>query len=95
MQTSYAVTWQDAEEKARSGNLRLRPEGMTFDGCEPVPYEEIAKVRIGRSAADRLSDRQTLVVERRSGARILIAGLVLPGIVSELAERLGSLSGLA
>ena len=46
-------------------------------------------MRIGRSPADRISGRQTLVLERRGGEPIRIAGVVQPGIISELAEHLG------
>jgi hypothetical protein len=46
---------------------------------------------VGRSPADRISGRQTLVLERRSGEPIRIAGVVQAGIISELAEHLASL----
>jgi hypothetical protein len=99
MRTSYAVTWQQAGDAnaTRSGRLELRPRGLVFEGSdrngsatETVPYDELAGVRIGRSRADRLSGRPTLVLERRTGAPIRIAGIAHPGIVSELAERLAS-----
>ena len=96
MGTSYAVTWQKAGEPGHSGRLELRSSAITFEGSnggssvsETIPYEDVTDLRIARSTDDRISDRQTLVLERRSGAPIRIAGIVHPGIVSELAERLG------
>jgi hypothetical protein len=96
MGTSYAVTWKKAGEPSRSGRLELRSRALAFEGSnghdsasETIPYEDVTEVRIARSPDDRISDRQTLVLERRSGAPIRIAGIVHPGIVSELAERLG------
>lgn len=96
MGTSYAVTWQKAGEPGHSGRLELRSRAIAFEGSngnssvsERIPYGDVTDVRIARSTDDRISDRQMLVLVRRSGTPIRIAGLVHPGIVSELAERLG------
>ena len=98
MRTSYAVTWQKADEVSYSGRLELQSRALTFEGSngdgaglETIPYSDVTGVRIVRSPGDRLSGRQTLVLERRSGDPIRIASIVHPGIVSELAERLASL----
>ena len=98
MRTSYAVTWQREGEAGHSGRLELQSHALTFEGSngdglasETVPYEDVTGVRIARSPEDRLSDRQTLVLERRSGDPIRIASIVHPGVISELAERLASL----
>jgi hypothetical protein len=40
--------------------------------------------------ADRISDRPTLIVERRSGTPVQIASVAQTGIVSELAQRLAA-----
>lgn len=99
MSTSYAVTWQTAGEPGHSGRLELRSRTIAFEGSngsssasETIPYKDVTDVRIARSPDDRIADRQTLVIERRRGAPIRIAGIVHPGIVSELAERLASLN---
>jgi hypothetical protein len=96
MGTSYAVTWQKAGEPGHSGRLELQSSAIAFEGSndscsvsETIPYEDVTDVRIARSTDDRISDRQTLVLERRSGAPIRIAAIVQPGVVSVLAERLG------
>jgi hypothetical protein len=100
MRASYAVTWRHGEGETRSGRLELTPDGIALDGAngggsiaELVPYGDLRRVRIGRTSADRISGRQTLVVEQRTGEPIRIAGVVQAGIISELAEHLSSLLG--
>jgi hypothetical protein len=97
MRTTYAVTWQRAGEACHSGRLELRARALDFEGSnadssasETIPYEDVTDVRIARSPEDRLSGRQTLVLERRNGGPIRIAGIVHTGIVAELADRLAS-----
>lgn len=98
MQGSYAVTWQEAGEPRHSGCLELRSGALAFEGSngdssalETIPYEDMTDIRIARSPEDRLAGRQTLVLERRNGGPIRIAGIVHTGIVAELADRLASL----
>jgi hypothetical protein len=96
MPLSYAVTWRHGEQEARSGRLELTPEGLAFANgstVESVAYRELRGIRVGRSLADRISDRQTLVLERRTGEPIRIAGVGQTGIISELAEHLAPLLG--
>ena len=96
MRESYAVTWRHGEGEPRSGRLELNPEGLVFangSSVESVEYRELRGVRVGRSLADRISDRQTLVLERRIGEPIRIAGVGQTGIISELAEHLAPLLG--
>ena len=98
--SSYAVTWQHGDREARSGRLELVPRGLAFEGTgasgvasETVAIGDLREVRVARSLADRISGRQTLVLERRTGAPIRIASIVHPGIISELAEHLASQLG--
>lgn len=100
MRESYAVTWRHGEEETRSGRLELTPEGLALEGtgangsaAETVGYGDLRRVRVGRSAADRISGRPTLVLERRTGEPIRLAGVAHPGIISELAEQLAPLLG--
>jgi hypothetical protein len=96
MRESYAVTWRHGEGEPRSGRLELTQEGLAFANgatVESVEYRELRGVRVGRSLADRISDRQTLVLERRIGEPIRIAGVGQTGIISELAEHLAPLLG--
>lgn len=100
MRASYAVTWRYGAGETRSGSLELTPDGIALEGAngggpttELVPYGDLRRVRVGRTIADRISSRQTLVIEQRAGEPILVAGVVQTGIISELAEHLSSLLG--
>ena len=100
MRASYAVTWRYGQGETRSGRLELAAGGITLEGTngggpttEFVPYGDLRRVHVGRTSADRISGRQTLVVEQRTGEPIRIAGVVQAGIISELAEHLSSLLG--
>ena len=100
MRASYAVTWRYGEGETRSGSLELTPDGIALEGAngggpttELVPYGDLRRVRVGRTNADRISGRQTLVIEQRTGKPIRVAGVVQAGIISELAEHLSSLLG--
>ena len=100
MRASYAVTWRHGEGETRSGSLELTPDGIALEGAngggpttELVPYGDLRRVRVGRTNADRISGRQTLVIEQRTGEPIRVAGVVQAGIISELAEHLSSLLG--
>jgi hypothetical protein len=100
MRATYAVTWRHGEAEPRSGSLELTPGGIAFEGAngdgptrELVPYRDLRRVRVGRTNADRISGRQTLVIEHRTGELIRVAGVVQAGIISELAEHLSSLLG--
>jgi hypothetical protein len=97
MRPTYAVTWQRVGDKPRSGRLDLTGEDLVFEGSngdgptsERVPYSDVLEARIARDSGDRISGRQTLILERRSGDPIRIASIVHPGIISELAEHLAS-----
>ena len=92
---TYAVTWQQGGQGTSYGCLELLSDQLRlngYDGADPagetVPYSDLIAVRVGRTASDRLSGRQTLVLERRGGLPIHIASVVHPGVVSELAELL-------
>jgi hypothetical protein len=100
MRASYAVTWRHGEGETRSGSLELTPIGIALEGAngggsttELLPYRDLRGVHVGRTSADRISGRQTLVIEQRIGEPIRVAGVVQAGIISELAEHLSSLLG--
>jgi hypothetical protein len=96
--TSYAVTWQQGDDLLRSGRLDVHSDGLAFEGPGEngvaselsVEYSDLVDVHIGRTPSERIAGRQTLVLERRAGKPIRIAGVVQPGIVTELAEQVGS-----
>jgi len=96
MHEAYAVSWRDGEAESHSGRLELGPDGLAFINgatAETVDYSDLRSARVSRSAADRMAGRPTLVLERRSGSPIHIAGVAPAGIISELAEHLSPLLG--
>jgi hypothetical protein len=93
---TYAVTWEEPDGSARSGRLELGARALTLEGrnsglavTRSFPYAEVRAFRVANRNGERLQGRPTLILELRSGGRLRIAGVVQPGIVSELASRLG------
>ena len=95
MQSSYGVVWREGTLPLVSGKLELRADALRLDGMaggQPVSrdlaYDSPVTVRVGRSAAERIGGRLSLVLEQCSGLPIAIASVSQLGIVAELAERL-------
>jgi hypothetical protein len=98
MKASYAVAWQEGADPVRHGKLELRPGALVLEGSDcvgprrrQVAYDEVTSAHVARIPGDRLSGRQTLVVDRRSATSLRIAGVAQPGIILELAENLTAL----
>jgi hypothetical protein len=61
-----------------------------------IAYDHLAEIRIGRSALERIDGRPSLVLTPWAGGDVVsIASVAQPGIVAEIAERLGSLQALS
>ncbi|MDX6487281.1 MAG: hypothetical protein QOF43_2434 [Gaiellaceae bacterium] len=96
MRTSYGVVWREGEQPLARGKLELlarvlRLEGMA--GSEPttreIRYGDLGEVRIGRTNAERIDGRPSLVLAPSVGATLSIASVAQQtGIVAEIAERL-------
>jgi hypothetical protein len=100
MRTTYAVTWQDPDGAIHSGRLELGSDALSLEGrngkgaaSRTLRYQDVARFQLARPNGDRLQERPTLVLELADGSAFKIAGVAQAGIVSELAERLGHLSG--
>jgi hypothetical protein len=98
MNLSYGVVWREPTRGVATGKLELLPHELRFDGMSEsrpmireVAYENLTNVRIGRSIADRVDGRPSVVLERRSGQTITIASVAQSGVVAEIAERLAAL----
>jgi len=98
MNISYGVVWREQSLPLATGKLELLPRALRFEGMadgratkREIAYENLAAVRVGRTPADRLDGRPSLVLERRGGQAITIASVAQSGIVAEIAERLVSL----
>jgi hypothetical protein len=97
---SYAVLWSDQSEPVEAGKLELEPGGFRFEGSacsrraphvRRVSFEEIEAVHVGRGSPERLGGRPALVIDLVSGGPLRIGSFNGVGLLSELAERLGSL----
>lgn len=100
MHTSYAVSWQEPSGFVGSGRLELGTDALILDGRNgssdvrrAFPYRNMSGFRIARGSGERLRGRPTLMVDLESGGSLRIASVAQPGIVAELAERLGTLAG--
>lgn len=94
MKTSYGVVWQQAGSGIVAGRLELLPLGFRLisgehetDG-EEIHYEDLGAIRIGMQPDDELEGKPAVVIERRVGPSIRVAGVATRGLVSELARGL-------
>jgi hypothetical protein len=90
------VSWRDDDGTSHAGRLELAGDGLVLangSAFEVVEYGDLRDVHVGRSAADRIAGRASLVLERRSGEVLRVAGVGQAGIISELAEHLSSQLG--
>jgi hypothetical protein len=98
MRNSYGVVWQEGTLELATGRLELAEHGIKLDGragSEPsaheIAYSSLVGVHIGRTGSERLGGRPTVVLERRSGPPIRVAGVTQSGLVTEIVERLAEL----
>jgi len=92
--STYAVLWSEPSLELEAGRLELDRESIRFDGARVrrVYYGDIAQVRIGHHARDRLQGRPALVVDLLDGGSLRIGSVNGVGTVAELAEELTRLS---
>jgi hypothetical protein len=98
MRTSYGVVWREGKRPLARGKLELlarcvRLEGMTCSEAttREIAYDHLSEIRIGRSSAERIDGRPSLVLAPLTGDRISIASVAQSGVVAEIAERLAAL----
>ena len=103
MRASYAVLWQETGGEPCSGELELGESCLRLEGSRragnsmrsEIPYDEIAGLRVGRAAGDRLDGRSTLILDRRGSASLLVTSTTGLGMNREIEERLRRLLGEA
>lgn len=86
------MIWND-EATAEVGRLELGPDGLAFHGARSdrtLRFDEIRSVHVGRSAAERLAGRPSLVLARRAGGAVRIGSLDGLGALNELASTLAA-----
>jgi hypothetical protein len=92
----YAVVWRTGEGPTSSGRLELGNDDLVLHGSgEPdglrISFEELSSVEIGRGTAERINGDKSLVLQRHSCERVLIAALGGVGLLGELTDLLARL----
>jgi len=92
----YAVIWRTGDGPTFSGKLEFGDEDLVLHGSgEPdgfrIPIDELSSVEIGRGAAERVNGDKSLVLERHSCERVLVAALGGVGLLGELTDLLARL----
>jgi hypothetical protein len=92
----YAVVWRTGDGPTSSGRLELRDDDLVLHGsAEPdrlqIRFDELSSVEIGRGTAERINGDKSLVLERHSCERVLVAALGGVGLLGELTDLLARL----
>jgi hypothetical protein len=94
MRRTYGVVWREGDRPVVAGKLELLPRGLHLEGRDcssDIPYERLAAVHVGRTAAERLDGRPAVVLERRGGGIVTISAVAQSDLVGEIAARLAEL----
>jgi len=91
----YAVVWRTGEGPTSSGKLELGAEDLVLHGSSEaklrIPLDELSSAEIGRAADERVNGDKSLVLERHSCERVLVAALGGVGLLGELTDLLARL----
>jgi hypothetical protein len=95
---SYMVAWRESSDAVFQGNARLEDAELVLRGSGPdgavvrrrVALAEVASVRIGRRADERIRGTRSVILELRGGDTVTVAPLGA-GEVFELAELVAEL----
>lgn len=92
----YAVVWRTGDGPTSSGRLELGDDDLVLQGSgEPdglrIPFDELSSVEIGRGTAERINGDKSLVLERHSCERVLVAALGGVGLLGEVTDLLARL----
>jgi hypothetical protein len=82
-----------------AGRLDLHARELTLAGTGPegriahvrVFFDDVAEVRIGRDAHDRINEKRTVILDRVGGPTVYIGSMNGAGTLFELADQLASL----
>ena len=92
----YPVVWRTGDGPASSGRLELSDHYLVLHGAGApeglrISFDELSSVEIGRGAAERINGDKSLVLERHSCERVLIAALGGVGLLGEVGDLLAHL----
>jgi hypothetical protein len=92
----YAVFWRTGDGPTSSGRLELGQDALVLHGSDRpeglrIPFNELTSVEIGRGPGERLNGDKSVVLERHSCERVLIAAFGGIGLLGEITELLARL----
>ena len=89
----YAVVWRTGDGPTSSGRLSLRDDDLVLHGPDGlrIPFDELSSAEIGCGATERINGDMSLVLERHSCERVLVAALGGVGLLGELTDLLARL----
>ena len=92
----YAVVWRTGEGPTCSGKLELGADDLVLHGSRGsdglrIPLGQLSSAEIGRAPGERISGDKSLVLERHSCERVLVAALGGVGLLGELSDLLARL----
>jgi len=87
----YAVVWRTGDGPTSSGKLELGADDLVLHGSSEdelrIPFDDLSSAEIGRAADERVNGDKSLVLERHSCERVLVAALGGVGLLGELTVR--------
>ena len=91
----YAAVWRTGDGPTSSGKLELGSDDLVLHGADEeelrIPFDELTSVEIGRAVGERINGDKSLVLERHSCERVLVAALGGAGLLGEVNELLARL----
>jgi hypothetical protein len=91
----YPVVWRTGDGPVSSGRLEVARDELLLHGAGcgrlRVSFDDLSSVEIGRSPAERINGERSLVLERPSCERVLVAVLGGVGLLGEISELLARL----
>jgi hypothetical protein len=92
----YAVVWRTGDGPTSSGRLEVGEDELVLQGAGApeglrIPLDELSSVEIGRAAGERVNGDKSLVLERPSCERVLVAALGGVGLLGEITDLLARL----
>jgi len=92
----YAVVWRTGDGPTSSGRLEFGTDDLVLHGSGGpdglrIPFDDLSSVDIGRAADERINGERSLVLERQSCERVLVAALGGVGLLGELTDLLARL----
>jgi hypothetical protein len=94
--SQYPVVWRAGDGPLASGRLEVGSEGLVLHGSGDadglrIGFDDLSSIEIGRGARERINGDKSVVLERHSCERVLIAALGGVGLLGEINELLARL----